>query len=72
MSKRVSIVELRELVGKALANNGNFISQMANNENPQVIDMVTEARGEAEAFSAVLSAMNGDSIFLKIHCGEVQ
>lgn len=69
MSKRISKAELRKLVEQAWQHNMDFIATMEMYENPQVIKMVTDARGQAEAFYAVLQALNGDAVLLKIHTG---
>ena len=66
MGKRVSIVEIRAEVEKALVKSKNFIENCKNLENPQIKEMVITARSEVEVFEAVQRALNGDMVLLKI------
>ena len=66
MSKRVSISKVRKLVAENLKHQRAYAEAFKGSENPQIIVMGIEARAQADAYEAVLCALNGDNVLLNI------
>jgi len=58
--------ELKELIQDALQSAEQSIEIFKGNDNPQVIEMKNKYIGQANAFSAVLEALNNNRVYLKI------
>jgi len=58
--------ELKKLVAAALKSAENSVEVLSGNDNPQVISMKTEYQGQVKALTAVMDALNGNQVFLKI------
>ena len=58
--------ELKKLVAAALKSAAKSVEVLSGNDNPQVISMKTEYQGQVKALTAVMDALNGNQVFLKI------
>ena len=63
--------ELKRLLQQSIERKQKAIESLTSGtSNPQVIELRKRAQWEKEAFQSVLSALNGDSVLLKIHATE--
>lgn len=66
MSKPLPVAKLRDLMTEAIRRCDAFIAGGEKDSNPQVVVMVAESRGRRGAYNAVLEAMRGDAVNLRI------
>jgi len=64
--KRVRINELKKLVEDANVKCYKKDHAFHGSDNPQVIEMRQQNQGRLEAYKAVLNALEGDFVFLRI------
>lgn len=64
--KRTNPAEIRALVEVALTNKRATIRRYANTGHPQEIRILEQAKGAEEAYHAVLEALQGNRVYLKL------
>ena len=67
--KRMTTKEMKELIEKAIAKKRAYVDAYISETNPQLVIGVARAQGQADALDAVLEALNGNPVFLRIAAG---
>ena len=62
--------KMKRLLTKAIELDKTLVRTMSSEENPILKEICFAAKGRVDAFEAVLDAVNGNPIMLKIHAGE--
>ncbi len=57
---------MKKLLRAAIAKQEEYIEISEHNQNPQVVAMVIEAKAKRDAYEAVLAAINGDKLWLRM------
>ena len=64
--KRLGIKEQRYLVEEAIKEERNFFTSQKDSSNPEIIKMVSEAKGRIDALDAVFEMLHGNNLFINI------
>ena len=71
MATRLSLAEIRQQLNKAIAKCDRTIEACTGSDHPQIIALLNKTKGERNAFDAVLRALEGDRITLKLFTQEI-
>ena len=63
--------EIRKHAIKAIKRHERFIEDMKGNTNPQAISMVNRTQGQIIGLQAMLDAINGDLLMLRVESGGI-
>lgn len=63
---RMTNQELKEMIKRAISNQTDIYLELKEQTNPQVKAMADRTKGQKDALSDVLCAMNGNPVFLKM------
>lgn len=63
--------ELKQLITTARDRSREIVESTRLDSNPQVVEVHNRHKGARDAFQAILDALNGDPVMLKIEAGKL-